>query len=451
MISFTGQEISDITSGQLIQDFQGNDFCIDSRLVKKGDIFLALPGASIDGHNFIKVALAAGAAGVIAKFKPQEIDEIAPLVLVDDVNDALLKLAKYKRENSGATFIAVTGSVGKTSTKEMLKLALGAQGRTFVTFGNYNNHLGVPISMASIPKDTKYVVLEAGMNNPGEISYLSHLIKPDIAIITSVEPVHLWTFKDVAAIAQEKASIIDGAPSGAVAIISAKSQEFGQLRAYIDDRKIKTIIIGLGLDAEILDQEIINGELVLKARVFDHFVNYRLSHSAQQKIINSLFSLVVAYHLKLDLQKTADALYSFRPTKGRGEVTRLKSGQILIDDSYNANPASLGAAFENLVTYPGRKLAIVSDMRELGARSEQLHRELYKEDLFENFDGIIAMGEMIKYFYELLPPKLQKGYFTSFDELQSNISSLSNGYDVILVKGSKGTGLYKIIEDLLAS
>jgi len=447
MISFTGKEISEITNGRLIKDFIGNDFSIDSRLVKKGDIFLALPGASVDGHNFIKSALTAGANGVIAKFRPEGVDENAPLILVDDVKSALLQLANYKRQNTDAVFIAVTGSVGKTSTKEMLKLALGAHGETFVTFGNYNNDLGVPICMASISKNTKYVVLEAGMNNPGEITHLSRLIQPNIAIITSVEPVHLWTFKNVAEIAHEKSTIIDSAYPGAVAIINAKSKEFGQLKAHIDSKKIKTIIIGLGLDAEILSQEIIDGAIELKARIFDQFVQYKLSHTAEQQIINSLFSLIVASLLKLDLEKSAKALYDFKPTKGRGEVTKLKSGQILIDDSYNANPASLGAAFENLANYQGRKLAIVADMRELGDNSKQLHRELYREDLFKKFDGIVAMGEMMRYFYELLPTDLQKGYFISFDELQANIAHLTKEYDIILVKGSKGTGLYKIIAD----
>jgi UDP-N-acetylmuramoyl-tripeptide--D-alanyl-D-alanine ligase len=446
MTSFTGKEISAITGGKLLSDFTGNEFCIDSRLVKKGDIFIALPGTTVDGHDFIKAALEAGAGGVIAKFKPDNVETNSPLVLVDDVKAALLKLAKFKRDNLDAKFIAVTGSVGKTSTKEMLKLALSAHGKTFVTLGNYNNDLGVPLCMASIPRDIKYVVLEAGMNNPSEISYLSHLIRPHIAIVTTVAPVHLWTFKDVAGIAREKASIIDGMDPNGFAIINTNSLEFNELQNYIKNKGIKYLSIGPGLDAEILNQEIKNGEMYLKARVFDHFINYKLSHTAQQQIINSLFSLVVCNALNLGLEKAALALWGFKPTKGRGEVIKLANDKILIDDSYNANPASLGAAFENLASYPGRKLAIVADMRELGEESIKLHQQLYQPDLFENFDGIVAMGEMMKHFYDLLPKKLQKGQYESLEVLKSDLNQLTENYDVILVKGSKGTGLYKIID-----
>lgn len=449
MTSFTGKEITAITGGELLADFAGNDFCIDSRLVKKGDIFIALPGATVDSHDFINNALEAGASGVIAKFKPENVKQNSPLVLVEDVKAALLKLAKYKRDNLAAKFIAVTGSVGKTSTKEMLKLALSAHGKTFATLGNYNNDLGVPICMASIPKDTKYVVLEAGMNNPGEISHLSHLIRPDIAIITTVAPVHLWTFKDVAGIAKEKASIVDGMNQEGIAIINSKSQESIELATYLKNKGIKFLSIGLGLDAEILEQEIIKGELHLKAKIFGHFINYKLSHTAQQQITNSLFSLVVCEVLHLSLEKAAQALYHFKPTKGRGEVKRLQSGKTLIDDSYNANPASLEAAFENLAGYEGKKLAIVADMRELGAESVKLHQQLYKPELFQKLDGVVVMGEMMKHFYDLLPKKLQKGHYENVEALKKDLTQFTSEYDVILVKGSKGTGLYKIIENII--
>lgn len=446
MTSFTGKEISEITKGELLADFNGGDFCIDSRLVKEGDIFLALPGSNIDGHNFIAEALEKGASGVIAKFRPDNVDTNSPLVIVKNVKEALLELAKHKRDTTQARFIAVTGSVGKTSTKEMLQLALSHHGETFASFGNYNNDLGVPICMASIPSGTHYVILEAGMNNPGEIAYLSKLIKPDLAIITTIEPVHLWTFENVAAIAREKASIIDFAAEGAVAIINSASREFLELKSYIDKKHVKTISIGLGLDAEILDREVIAGELHLRARIFDKFINYKLAHCAQQQIINSLFALIVSYKLGLDLEESAAAIYQFKPLKGRGEVTRLASGQILIDDSYNANPASLGAALENLASYKGRKLAIVADMLELGQDTKKLHQELYKEDLFKDFAGVVAIGEMMKYFYDMLPARLKMGYFKNYEELPKNIAKMTRTYDVILVKGSKGTKLYNIIE-----
>jgi UDP-N-acetylmuramoyl-tripeptide--D-alanyl-D-alanine ligase len=448
MISFTGTEISHITHGQLLCDFTGKDFCIDSRLVKKGDVFLALPGATYDGHNFIENALQAGAAGVIAKFKPDTIPANAPIVLVEDVRTALLTLAQYKRQHSIAKFIAVTGSVGKTSTKEMLKLALDAQEETFVNFGNYNNDLGVPICMASIPKTAKFVVLEAGMNNPGEISYLSQLIQPDIAIITTVAPVHLWKFENVAGIAREKASIVDGMKKGAIALLNDASQEFQEVLSYVKNKKLSTNIIGKDRDAEILEQKITPHEIHLKARIFDQVVSYKLSHTAQQQVINSLFVLLTIQCLGLDLNKAAQALYSFKLTKGRGEVRHLKSGAILIDDSYNSNPASLSAAFENLASYQGKKLAIVADMLELGKDAPKLHKELYKPELFKQFDGIIAMGNLMHNFYDILPKHLQKGYFPNLEALQQNLANLIKGYDVILVKGSRGTGLYKIIDQV---
>jgi UDP-N-acetylmuramoyl-tripeptide--D-alanyl-D-alanine ligase len=447
-MSFSGSKIATITNGNLLNEFIGNKFVIDSRNVEAGDIFLALPGEKLNGHQFVAQAIKNGAAGAIVSYIPEDMNDHSPLVVVSDVKKALIALAKFKRESIPAKFIAITGSVGKTSTKEMLKMILERSGKTFASFANYNNDLGVPICMASIPNDTKFAVLEAGMNQPGEISHLSHLIKPNISIITNVEPVHLWSFKNLQGIALEKASIVDGLVEGGVAIINSECKEFNSLLSYLKQNNTSKIIVGSGQNCEILSTEILNSETIINARIFDKKIIYKLSHTAEQLISNSLLALTTAYTLGLDLEKSAEALYYFKPLKGRGETSKLNSGQTLIDDSYNANPASLAAALKNLSQYPGKKLAIIADMLELGDDAVKLHEQIYQPDIFKRIDGVACLGEMMEHLYVLLPKAIQDGYFKKFEELSDNILTLIQNYDVILVKGSKGTLLYKIIEKI---
>ena len=445
-MSFTGKDIASITKGHLLKDFLGKNICIDSRDVKQGDIFLALGGENTDGHNFAPNALEQGAAGAIVTNIPDGLDHNSPLVIVKNTREAIIELAKYKRENVKATYIAITGSVGKTSTKEMLKLVLAEHGKTFATPGNFNNDLGVPICMASIPEDTQYVILEAGMNQPGEISYLSGLIKPDLAIITNIEPVHLWKFKDVSAIAREKASIVDGMKAGGTVIINNLSKEFETLVDYITEKNKSKIIVGKDSDCEIIEYQTQKNVTNVKVRIFDLYLNYKLNLSSGQQIGNSIFPLIAAFYLGLDLEKSAKSLQHFMLLKGRGEISRLDNGTILIDDSYNANPASLAAALENLSEYPGRKLAIIADMLELGKDATTLHQKLYKQEIFEKIDGVIAVGEMMEHLYVKLPPHIQKGIYKNYPELANNITTITKNYDVILIKGSKGTSLYKLVD-----
>ena len=448
-MSFTGQEIANITKGRITCDFEGDQLSIDSRIVNKNDIFVALPGAN-DGHNFVADAIKRGAAGAIVTRIPEGLDEKAPLVIVENSKEAIVKLAEHNRKTINAKYIAITGSAGKTSTKEMLKIALEEHGNTFAGFGNYNNDLGVPVCMASIPKNSDYVILEAGMNQPGEINYLSKLIHPDISIVTNVEPVHLWSFENVAAIAKEKASIVDGLVDGGVAIINNQSKEFDALLEYLEQRHVKKITVGPKSDCSILNYQVAEDGAMIEAKIFDQHIRYKLGFTSPQQISNSLFPLVLSAYLGLDVQKSADALYNFKLLKGRGEICKLNNGATLIDDSYNANPASLAAALENLSKYQGKKLAIMADMLELGKDAKLFHAGLYNEQVFSKIDGVITCGEMMENLYQKLPKHLQKGHFKNYADIMNNIGAIIENYDVILVKGSKGTSLYKIIDTIKA-
>src|SRR6187401_1556618 len=367
---------------------------IDSRTLSRGDAFFAIQGDNRDGHEFVDAALKAGAGfAVVAKGQRQRFAD-APLLVVDDVLEGLRGLAGAARERLHGKVIGVTGSVGKTGTKEALRLALSKDGKTHASAASYNNHWGVPLSLARCPASAKYAVLEMGMNHAGEIAPLTKLVRPHVAIITTVEPVHLEFFPSVEAIADAKAEIFQGLEPGGAAVINRDNPHYARLQKQAkaaDVGRIVTFGENGRADARLLKFALQADSSTVQARILGADITYKLGAPGRHVVMNSLAVLAAASLAGADLALAALALSNLKPPSGgRGEriALDLPGGEaLLIDESYNANPASMQAALALLGQAPvgarGRRIAVLGEMLELGPRGAELHRGLV-ESVVEN-------------------------------------------------------------------
>ena len=360
---------------------------IDSRTIAPGEAYFAIKGDVHDGHAFVDAALTAGAAlAVIETAQRDSFALEAPLLIVDDVLAALCDLARASRARLAAQVIAVTGSVGKTSTKEALQNVLAEQGKTHASVASFNNHWGVPLTLARCPADARYAIFEIGMNHAGEIAPLVKMVRPHIAIITTVEPVHLEFFSGIEAIADAKAEIFEGVePNGAV-VLNRDNTQFARLQRRAKKRGIANII-SFGADekaeARLLDVALHPACSAVYASILDQELTYKLAIPGRHMAMNSLAVLAAASLAGADLALAGLALSQVQPAAGRGvrHVLTVPNGEAtLIDESYNANPASMGAALNVLgqagVGAQGRRIAVLGDMLELGPGSAELHRGL---------------------------------------------------------------------------
>ena len=424
----------------------------NSKDVVAGDLFIALKGNS-DGHLYVQDALKRGAAGVIVSHKVDNIlDHLA--ILVDDTKQALLQMANYKRRKSLAKFIGVTGSVGKTSTKEALYAAISSQARTFANRGNFNNLLGVLIELASLPDDIEFAILEMGMNSPGEIEELSKLIKPDIGIITNVSEAHLEFFSNIDEIVDAKCEIFTHMSKKSIAMINADNIHYKKISAKIASRNIKHV-------SYFGETNIANARLV-KYDNQDHStkLEYEIDHKRveikmsyilpKHQAMNFSCCLGVVSYLGLDMDKAAHALSSFNLIKGRGQIiTASKQGNkyTIIGDYYNANPASMKAALAHQaqIEHP-KKISIIGDMLELGNGSISFHQELVPHIIKAGAQKVLLVGSYVKSKIDLFPKNLYVKQFDNVDILISDLPNILTTQELILIKGSRGIALHKIID-----
>ena len=359
---------------------------IDSRTVAPGDAFVALTDAR-DGHDFVDAALKSGASlAIVARAKRAMFAADAPLLLVDDVLDALRDLARAARARTHAKIIAVTGSVGKTGAKEALRLALSADGETHASAASYNNHWGVPLSLARCPANIKYAVFEIGMNHAGEITPLVALVRPHVAIVTTIEPVHLEYFGSLEKIADAKAEIFSGIVPGGAAVINRDNGQYARLAAAARAANVSRIVSfgeNTEADTRLMRHSLQADSSCVHASVLGEDVTYKLGAPGKHLVLNSLAVLTAASLAGADLALAALALNQLRAPVGRGARMTLKvSGgtALLIDESYNANPASMAAAIALLgqanIGPQGRRIAVLGDMLELGDQGEALHAAL---------------------------------------------------------------------------
>jgi UDP-N-acetylmuramoyl-tripeptide--D-alanyl-D-alanine ligase len=445
------------TGGRATHPFVASGVSIDSRSVGAGDLFIALSGPRFDGHDFAEAAVRGGAAAAMVTERPANATDSTPLLIVDDTMAALTRLGAAARARTEARIIGVTGSAGKTGTKEALKLALTESGATHASTASFNNHWGVPLSLARMPADTEYGVFEIGMNHAGEIHALSELARPHVAIITTVEVAHLEFFPSVEAIADAKAEIFDGMQPGAVAILNRDNAHYSRLAAKARGRGL--IVVSFGehpeADARVLKHALLDDCSTVLANICGEPATYKVAAPGHHWVMNSLAVLAAVHTLGADLGLAALAMARVDPGPGRGRRLRvtLAGGPFeVIDESYNANPASMRAALEVLgraqVKGRGRRIAVLGDMRELGTRSGRLHADLARIAEESGVDLVYTVGEDIEELDNALSPARRGGHASQPSEAAALLAEIVRPGDVVLVKGSQAIGMAAVTRAL---
>jgi len=432
---------------------------IDTRTIAAGEAFFAIKGDARDGHDFVNAALKAGAGlAVVAADKRDAFAKDAPLLAVPDVLEGLIALARAGRARSTAKFIGVTGSVGKTGTKEALKLALSSDGETHASAASYNNHWGVPLSLARCPASAKYAVLEMGMNHAGEIAPLTKLVRPHVAIVTTVEPVHLEYFPSVEAIADAKAEIFQGIEPGGAAVINRDNPHYSRLQKQAKADGVSRIVSfgeNAKADARLLKLALQADSSTVQARILGTDITYKLGAPGRHVVMNSLAVLTAATLAGADLALAALALANLSAGGGRGErvALELPGGEaLLIDESYNANPASMRAALALLgqaaVGPRGRRIAVLGEMLELGPQGAELHRGLAEAVVENSVDLVFCAGPLYRDFWEALPSERRGGYAVTAAALEASVLGALRTGDAVMVKGSLGSKMGPLVKAL---
>ncbi|MBK3395798.1 MULTISPECIES: UDP-N-acetylmuramoylalanyl-D-glutamyl-2,6-diaminopimelate--D-alanyl-D-alanine ligase [Methylobacterium] len=437
---------------------------IDTRTLKVGDLFFAIRGEARDGHDFVRDALARGAgAAVVAEERAADLAEAGPVIAVpardeDGVLAAMRGLAAAARARTGARVLAVTGSVGKTGTKEALRHVLAAQGVTHASVASYNNHWGVPLTLSRMPAASEFGVFEVGMNHAGEIAPLTRLVRPEIAIVTTVEPVHIEHFRSLSGIADAKGEIFYGLEPGGVAIVNRDNPNFERLKAHaLASRAGRIVSFGEHREADVRAERIVmRPDLsIVDVRAMGQAVTYQLGTPGRHTALNSLAVIAAVQALGADLALAALSLAQLRPPVGRGARTMLRIGDgeaLLVDESYNANPASIRAALSTLAgaETAGRRIAILGDMMELGADAPALHRELAGAVEEHGIDLVLTAGPLMQELFEALPASRRAAARPTSAELVDPVLDLVRPGDAVMVKGSNSTRMGRIVEALKA-
>ena len=454
---WTLDELVSATGGAAQGDFSCGGVAFDSREIGKGDLFFAMKGEASDGHLFLDQAFANGASGAIVSE-----DTKHPHIRVADTFEGLNALGRAARERVDAKIIGVTGSAGKTGTKEALYAALDRSSRGYAhrSVKSYNNHVGVPLSLSRMPRDTQYGVLEMGMNHPGELSELTQLVRPHVAIVTTIAPAHIGFFKDEAEIAAAKAEIFEGLVPGGTAIIPADSPHYRQLRDAAAKYTDNIVSFGFANDADVRVVDHVaaaDGGSLITARLGDSALCYTLSQPGKHWIANSLAVLAAVEAVGADLAAAGLAMADLGGMAGRGARHNINVGggtALLIDESYNANPASMAATISELGNIStGRRIVVLGAMKELGDKSDDYHLELAKHLHDAKVDFAILVGEEM----DIVAKRLAAGLegpaefahcATSKEALDLLRDNLRDG-DTILVKGSNSMGLSSVVRALL--
>lgn len=463
MTLWTSQEATAATGGQTIGDWSCSGVSIDTRTIEPGDLFVALKDQR-DGHEFVAQALEKGAGAALVSHRPAGVAKDAPLLIVEDVLRGLEALGQAARARTQAKVAAVTGSVGKTSTKEMLLAMLSDQGRSHASVASYNNHWGVPLTLARMPSDTEYAVIEIGMSNPGEIAPLAMMAQPDVAMVTTVAAAHLEAFENVTGIAVEKASIFEGVKPGGVAVINADIEHAAVLMARAVDCRLRDVEFGEHAHHFKLKTVSLQDEAtVVQADAEGTPLLFKIASPGRHFAMNGLGALAVVQALGADLALAAHSLGRWMPYKGRGQRETIVLDPVerhltldLIDDSYNANPTSMAAALEVLaaasVTHDigrvskGRRIAFLGDMKELGCDATALHEALADLPSLQALDKVHCVGPLMQALYAQLPEHQRGDWHETSDEALCGLKRHLDSGDVVLAKGSLSMKLGSIVD-----
>lgn len=462
---WTAEEARAATGGVLEgDDWQATGVSIDTRTLLPGDLFVALTAAR-DGHDFVANALAKGAAAALVSRRPEGVTEDARLLVVGDVQKGLEALGIAARERTAAQIIAVTGSAGKTSTKEMLKAVFEGQGPTHAAAASYNNHWGVPLTLARMPADTRYAIIEIGMNHPGEIAPLSKMARPHVAVITTVAAAHLEAFDDVSGIAHEKAAIMEGLEAGGFAILPGDNEFFPILEGVARDHGARVVTFGEGKrnHHRLLTVDMNHTSTAASARVWRTPVMFKVGATGVHFALNALAVLAAVRATGADRAEAMCALGQWSAPGGRGHREIVVLDPVaddmtveLIDDAFNANPASLDAALRVLALArpqdgvgrfaKGRRVAVLGDMLELGPTEEALHRAIADHPAMEGIAKVHCVGPRMKALYDALPAEKRGQWAETAEPLAQKAAALADAGDIVLVKGSKASKVSLIVD-----
>jgi len=442
------------TGGESTADWQASGVSIDTRELAPGDLFVALKDQR-DGHDFVARAFEKGAAAALVSRVPDGVPPDAPLLLVPDVPVALESLGTVARMRTGASVVGVTGSVGKTGTKDMLRTALAPQGRVHAAVRSFNNHLGVPLTLARMPADVDFAIIEIGMNHPGEIAPLSRLVQPDVAIITAVAAVHTGAFGNIDAIAREKASILDGLRPGGSAVLNGDIETAAILRETLGGRP--ALWFGEGAhDIRLLSARITPAGTAIEAALKGRTLRFRLGAQGRHLAMNALAVLGTVAQLGADVAPAVPPLARWIAPPGRGRRHRVVLSDMpgdaieLIDESYNANPTSMAAAFSVLgASAPGRpggsRVAFLGDMLELGPDERGSHAGLAEVPEMEAIDTVHTAGPRMAALHDVLPDCRRGCHFQDAAAMAAAVKRVLDSGDVAMVKGSLGSRVGQVV------
>jgi UDP-N-acetylmuramoyl-tripeptide--D-alanyl-D-alanine ligase len=460
MSLWTSDEAAAATGGRATRAWEATGVSIDTRTIQPGDLFVALKAAR-DGHEFVAQALGKGAAAALVTHRPPGVAEDAPLLVVADVQAALEDLGRAGRARAGARVVGITGSVGKTSTKEMMRAALATQGKVHAAEASYNNHWGVPLTLARMPRDADFAVIEIGMNHPGEIAPLSRQARPHVVLITTIGAAHLEAFGSLEGIAEEKASICEGLEPGGVAVLPGDVPQLPILRAAAERAGARIVTFGNaeGLDCRLLDARTVGKATVGRAEIEGHPIHLKVGTEGAHFAANALGALAAAEAIGADRALALNGLGGWTPPKGRGGREEIAWGDgrvTLLDDAFNANPTSMAAGLATLAGLVpedgagrirrGRRIAVLGDMLELGEGEAALHAGLAQDPAMERVAVVHCVGPRMRALHEALPADRRGRWAEAPEGLLPELPRLLDAGDVVLVKGSKGSRVSLLVD-----
>ena len=451
---WTAEEVYQATAGCGSAGWWARGISIDSRTLRRGDLFVALRGPRHDAHDHLAEAFARGAVAAVVS---REAEAAGPLVRVRDTLAALEDLARHRRAALDARVVAVTGSVGKTGSKEMLRALLARQAPTYASAKSHNNHWGVPLSLAATPHEVRFAVYELGMNRPGEIRRLVQPVRPHVVLITWIACAHLAFFPDEEAIARAKAEIFEATPPPEIAVLPRDNAHFERLRRLARELGVAEIrSFGSAPDADwrLLEAEWGAEESRLVIAAGDRPIRCRLSLAGRHWAMNAVGVLAAIEALGGDVEAAVAGLAELEAPAGRGRRLRVPvaGGELLLlDESYNANPASMRAALEVLGRQPGRRIAVLGDMAELGPRSPELHAALAAAVVEAEVARVFTCGVFMRELRAALPVERRAAHAASAAELLPALRRELRPGDVVLVKGSLASGMGRIVDALQAA
>ena len=456
---WTGATLAAATGGQFggVPPDAIAGISIDSRTVAAGELFVALVSGTGDGHDHVAGALARGAAAALvhdADRLPGTLRRDPRLLHVADTFVALQALGRAGRDRFRGRVVAVTGSVGKTTTKEMLRAALSAIGPTHAAAASHNNHWGVPLTLARLPEDARYCVCEIGMNHPGEIAPLAAMVRPHVAVVTTVAAAHLGHMGSLEAIAVEKAAIFSALEPGGTAILPADAPHADRLARAAEAAGARIVRFGVGGDARLERLELDAGGCRAMAVLGDRRVRLRLAAAGAHMAANALACLVAVQALDGDPEAAAAALAGFVAGDGRGALRRLPlpggGTASLLDESYNASGASVRAALSVLALLPARRRVVVlGDMLELGDFARAEHEDL-RQPVCDAADVVFCAGGMTLFLFDRLPESIRGGHARDARGLAPIVAAALRDGDVVLVKGSHGSRMRDVVSALVS-